>query len=72
MTLIDPVYFEIANIPAAKVLSDYTLTFGDLTVTANAGEYMSKALTGSNETLKETMTALYWYTKAAQTYFGVQ
>ena len=66
------VYYEIANIPAAKVVSDYTLTFGDLTVTANAGEYMSKALAGSSETLKETMTALYWYTKAAQTYFGVQ
>ena len=65
------VYYEIANIPAAKALSDYTLSFGELTVTANAGEYISKALAGSDTTLKEVMTALYWYTMAAKAYFGV-
>ena len=66
------VCYEITDIPAARVLSDYTLTFGEQTVTANPGEYIRKALATNNETLRQAVKALYWYAKAAQTYFGVQ
>lgn len=65
------VYYDIANIPAANVLKDFTLTFGEITVTANAGEYMTKVFNGSDQTLQDAMTALYWYNMAAKSYFGV-
>ena len=65
------VYYDIANIPATNVLKDFTLTFGEITVTANAGEYMTKVFNGSDQTLQDAMTALYWYNMAAKSYFGV-
>ena len=52
------------------ILSDYTLTFGDQTVTANAGEYIAKALNIGGDDLKETAKALYWYSTAAIEYFA--
>lgn len=68
----DYVYFEIPDIAAAYVFKDYTLTFGDIAVTANAGEYVVNVLAGSDQTLKDAVKALYWYSMAAKTYFGVE
>lgn len=64
------IYYSISNIPAKMILSDYTLTFGDQTVTANAGEYIAKALDIGGDDLKETAKALYWYSTAAIEYFA--
>ena len=64
------IYYSISNIPAKMILSDYTLTFGDQTVTANAGEYIAKALDKGSDDLKETAKALYWYSTAAIEYFA--
>ena len=63
------IFYDIANIPAAKVLDDYTLTFGNQTVTVNTGTYISKVLAGTDEALKQAVTALYWYSMAAQDFF---
>ena len=68
----DYVYFEIPDIAAAYVFRDYTLTFGDIAVTANAGEYIINVLAGSDQTLKDVVKALYWYSMAAKTYFDVE
>jgi hypothetical protein len=64
------IFYDIANIPAAKVLDDYTLTFGNQTVTVNTGTYISKVLAGTDEALKQAVTALYWYSMAAQDFFS--
>ena len=65
------IYYDIANIPAANVLKDFTLSFGDISVTANAGEYMTKVFANSGQTLQDAITALYWYSIAAKTFFGM-
>ena len=63
------VYFDVADIPAARIFADRTLNFGDEAVTVNVGAYVRSVLNGSNETLKAAMTALYRYSEAAQAYF---
>ena len=66
------VYYEISDIPAAQLLSDFTLHFDSMDVTANAGYYINSALIHGDETTQRTMTALYWYGKEAQNYFREQ
>ena len=65
----DYVYYEISDIPAAQVLDDFTLSFGEQEVTANAGEYIAKALASENDTLTDAVKALYAYSTAAKAYF---
>ena len=65
------IYFDIADIAAAQVFRDFTLNFGDSAVTCNAGQYATSVLGGSDQTLKDAVTALYWYSAAAKAYFGV-
>ena len=65
------IYFDIADIPAVRVFNDHTLSFGSLTVTANAGSYARQVLASTNETLKDTVKSLYAYSQAAKTFFGV-
>ena len=66
-------YVDIPEIAARNVLKNYTVTFTNGTDTAklrvNAGSYIKNALAGSDETLKDTVTALYWYSTAAEAYF---
>ena len=63
------VYYEISDIPAAQVLDNISLTFGEQEVTANPGEYIRKALASGDDTLKATVKALYAYSTAAKEYF---
>ena len=63
------IYFDITNIHAKKVLTDFNLTFGDVPVTVNVGTYMTKALEQGSDSLKQVMKALYWYSMAAKAYF---
>lgn len=64
------IYYDLKNIPAACVLDDITLNFGEMTATVNPGAYIRIALQYGDDTLKTTVKALYWYSKAAKTYFG--
>ena len=66
------VYFDIANISATEVFKDHCMSFGGLSVTANAGTYATLVLDGSDTTLQDVVKALYWYSDAAKTFFGVQ
>ncbi len=63
------IYFDISDIPAASVFDNFTLTFGETTVTVNAGAYVRSTL-NSSDTLKAAMTSLYRYNEAAQDYFA--
>ena len=67
----DMVYFDVAGIAAAYVFKDQTVRFGSIDVTVNAGSYVTGVLGGSNETLKDAVKALYAYSEAARTFFGV-
>ena len=71
------VYLEIKNIPAAATLENIKLwmevkgvqewpQFG----TYNVGAYISYQLEHGDDNLKAVVAALYWYAKAAETYFG--
>lgn len=64
------VYFDVADIAAAQVFADFTLTFGEIDVVCNAGQYVRNVLNGSDQTLKNAVTSLYWYSEAAKAYFG--
>ena len=66
------VYFDVAGIAAANVFKNCTVRFGSIDVTVNAGSYVTGVLGSDNETLKDAVKALYWYSDAAKTFFGVQ
>lgn len=66
------IYFEISNIAAADLDTDYTLTIGTTEYQYSAMNYVKRALLSASvdDTLKRLTTALYWYNQSANTYFG--
>ena len=74
-------YVEIYNIPAAEILSNFSLTLGvkqsgsftsSQTYTVNPGAYIRAVLEDNFSTQAEidVVTAIYRYCEAAQAYFG--
>ena len=72
----DYVYVDLADISAKRITSPFTVTFTNGTSTVrmnvNAASYIKRALTTGDETLKNTVTALYWYNQAAVAYFAAK
>lgn len=66
-------WVDIPDIAARNVLKNYTVTFSNGTDTAklrvNAGAYIRNALAENDAALTAVVTALYWYSSAAEAYF---
>ena len=64
------VYFDVPSLAPAELLSAHTVHFGSLAATVNAGNYINKAIENGRGALPYTVTALYYYSRAASAYFG--
>ena len=66
------IYFEIKNIAAADLDTDYTLTIGDKAYPYSVMDYVSRALQAidNSNALWKLVTALFRYNQAANAFFG--
>ena len=66
------IYFEIKDIAASDLDTDYTLTIGTNSYKYSVMNYVKAALLSDrvDSKLKSLANALYWYNQAANTYFG--
>ena len=63
-------YIKVADIPSGKIADIWTITIGDASFEFSATNYIQNVLNGNKEKLKNTVTALYDYYKAAVHYFN--
>ena len=63
------VRYNIYNLPAKLLTEDVNVSYNGEEAKYNAATYFYIALSGNNDTLKNTVTSLYNYNQAAVTYF---